>query len=65
MKDEFMGKYVPPFYCANLLTNDAELSKATNPPRSMLPNSMSFSLAIISEACKVTSKSFPNFEMDL
>ena len=64
MKDELKGKYVPQFYSLIFLTNGVELPKATNMPRSMLSNSTSFSLTIISWADRVTSKSFLNFVLN-
>ena len=48
MKDELKGKYVPPYYYKYFLIDGVELPKATNLSRNMLPNSMSFSLVIIS-----------------
>ena len=64
MKDKLKGKYVPSNYTNIFLTYGAKFLMATNLPRNMLTNSMSFSIVIISQADRVMSKSFPYFVLD-
>jgi len=65
MKDKLKSKYVPSYYYGHLLDKWRRITQATNLPKNMLSNLISFSLPIISYAYRVTSKYFPNLALDL
>ena len=64
MKDEFMDKYVPPFYFTILL-DKCRIIQGNKFVEEYVTKFDEFSLVIISETCRITFKSFPKLEMDL
>jgi len=64
MKYDFIGKYVPSIYFDHLFDKWRRISQGNKSAKEYITEFDEFSLAIIFEACRVTSKFFSNLEMD-